>query len=115
MRELPSGGVAERTTQNVADSDATIIIHDRELTGGTAETERVARQIGKPLLLVNAAELIAEIAAGQIAEFVRQDHVATLNVAGPRESEWPGGYEFARSVLTHFFRCARDLLHCAGS
>jgi len=30
-----------------------------------------------------------------IADFVREKQIDILNVAGPRESEWPQGYEYA--------------------
>ena len=34
-----------------------------------------------------------------IVEFVRAEKISILNVAGPRESEWPTGYGFAFAAL----------------
>jgi hypothetical protein len=37
-----------------------------------------------------------------IGEFVRKNEITVLNVAGPRESEWPEGYEYATRLLEAF-------------
>src|SRR5262249_54475239 len=34
----------------------------------------------------------------------RQNAIEILNVAGPRASQWPGGYQFAFAVLKQFFQ-----------
>jgi hypothetical protein len=39
---------------------------------------------------------------GLIANFVRAEKIVTLNVAGPRESEWLGGYDYAFQALEIF-------------
>ena len=104
LREVPSGGLAERTLQNVIDSDATLIIHRRPLTGGTAETAQFCREHGKPHLLLDAEKLSPAGAAAQAQKFIRGRDVRVLNVAGPRASEWPEGYKFTHAVLSSSLR-----------
>ena len=104
LRELSGGGFAERTAQNVADSDGTLILYFGELRGGTKETARQCAEKNKPSLLIDAATTAPELAAKRVRGFVREHKLSVLNVAGPRASEWPQGYEFASAVLTHAFR-----------
>ena len=104
VRELEGGGFTERTLQNVKDSDGTIIIYPGKLTGGTEQTVQfcVARQ--HPHLLVDACRVSGEDAARLIGDFVRENKIDILNVAGPRQSEWPEGYDYAYDVLDIFCR-----------
>jgi hypothetical protein len=37
-----------------------------------------------------------------IREFVRKHKIDTLNVAGPRQSEWADGYDYAAFTLEAF-------------
>jgi hypothetical protein len=93
---------AERTCQNVNDSDATVIIYFDELSGGTEHTVRCAIDLQRPHLLIDAAKVSADCAAELIADFVSGHKIATLNVAGPRESDWKGGYDYTFRALDIF-------------
>jgi hypothetical protein len=37
-----------------------------------------------------------------MAEFVRENKIGILNVAGPRQSDWPEGYDYASRALDTF-------------
>jgi len=52
--------------------------------------------------LIDASKIRAEDAASLIADFVRAKKIKILNVAGPRQSEWPEGYEYALRSLESF-------------
>ena len=88
--------------QNVKDSDATVIIYFDKLRGGTEQTVRFCIEQKRPHKLIDAAEISAESAAQLVAEFVREEKISTLNVAGPRQSEWPHGYDYAFRALDIF-------------
>jgi predicted Rossmann-fold nucleotide-binding protein len=92
---LPAGGYEERTRRNVADSDGTVIIAFGSPTGGSETTRLAALEVGKPLLVIDAAT--TKEAAEKIAQFVRSHDLHVLNVAGPRASEQPkiGAYVYA--------------------
>jgi hypothetical protein len=100
LKETSSADPQVRTHRNVRDSDGTVIFsRKRELSGGTAETARFATEIGKPLLhLTTAAD--AHEAARRLDAFLREYHIAVLNVAGPRESEEPDVGPFVPIVLS---------------
>ena len=100
VQELEAGGFTQRTLQNVKDSDGTIIIYAGELGGGTEQTARFCVELGRPHQLVDASKITAQDAGNSIADFVRAKQIGILNVAGPRQSEWPEGYDWAFRVLT---------------
>ena len=95
LKELENGGFIERTLQNVKDSDGTVIIYPGKLSGGTEQTVRFCIEQRRPRLLIDASKIPIKEAAKLIADFVREKQIDILNVAGPRESEWPQGYEYA--------------------
>ena len=102
VKELEQGSFAERTLQNVKDSDGTVIIYFDELRGGTEYTLNCCIELPKPHCLINAAEISEKDAATVIVDLVREHNVSTLNVAGPRKSEWPDGYDYAFRALEIF-------------
>ena len=104
VREMSAGGPEERTRQNVIDSDATVIIHFGELRGGTEYTFRCCQETQRPCQLIDASKSSTNEAGKLIADFVRQGDVEILNVAGPRDSEWQSGYEYASAALQAFAR-----------
>jgi hypothetical protein len=103
LKELEGGSFAERTLQNVKDSDGTLVIYFGEPRGGTKFTVQCCVEQRRPHKLIDAAELSAERASELIAEFVREEKVTTLNVAGPRQSEWPDGYDYTFRARDIFF------------
>ena len=60
----------------------------------------------RSLDLIEAMYASAE-AAQPIANLVRNHKIDVLNVAGPRQSEWPEGYDYAfRALETFLARCS---------
>jgi hypothetical protein len=102
LKELEHGGFTERTLQNVKDSDGTVIMYSVQLSGGTERTVRFCVEQGRPHQPIDASKISTEKAAWSIADFVREHNIDILNVAGPRQSEWPEGYDYAFSVLEAF-------------
>jgi hypothetical protein len=102
LKELEHGGFTERTLQNVKDSDGTVIIYPGKLSGGTEQTVRFCVGQQRPHQLIDASKISAEEAARLIADFVRKRKIDILNVAGPRQSEWPEGYDYAGRALDAF-------------
>jgi hypothetical protein len=102
IQELQSGGFTERTLQNVKDSDGTVIIYPGKFSGGTKQTVKFCVEQRRPHELIDASNISIEEAAQLIADFVRKNKVDILNVAGPRASEWPAGYDYAFRALDNF-------------
>jgi hypothetical protein len=104
VQELQGGGFSERTLQNVKDSDGTVVIYSEELRGGTEQTVRFCVELKRPHQLIDASKIYAEDAAKLIADFLRKNRIDILNIAGPRQSEWPEGYDYASGVMSAFLK-----------
>jgi hypothetical protein len=108
---LAGAGYRARTRQNVEDSDATLILSDGELTGGTAHTKRFCTGRGRPCLVVDAAAMSPSQAAKAVVAFLgvpgRTPPITVLNVAGPRATGWPDGYAYARAVVRAVIQAVR--------
>lgn len=100
LRETPSGRYGERTEWNVRDSDATLIIGRLISSRGTALTRRLARMYDRPVLEFEPGQ---RAGIGSILDWMQSRDIRVLNVAGPRESESPGIYDEALSVLDALF------------
>ncbi|MEX2288399.1 MAG: putative molybdenum carrier protein [Planctomycetaceae bacterium] len=81
--ETPAQDYSQRTAWNVRDSDGTLILTLGKPTGGTALTKTLADEAGKPCLVVDLGENAGADAA---VEWIANESVRTLNVAGPREN-----------------------------
>jgi hypothetical protein len=99
LQELKAGGFAERTLQNIRDSDGTVVIYCAQLRGGSEQTVRFCFEEERAHRLIDAAILSPAEAAALIVTFVCAEKISVLNVAGPRASEWLGGYDFAFAAL----------------
>jgi Circularly permutated YpsA SLOG family len=102
VKELESGGFTERTLQNVKDSDGTVIVYPGKLSGGTEQTLRFCIEQKRPHQLIDGSKTSTEQAARLIVNFVRENKIHVLNVAGPRQSEWPDGYNHVSRALDLF-------------
>jgi putative molybdenum carrier protein len=102
LQELHGGGFTERTLQNVKDSDGTVVIYPGELCGGTEQTVRFCVDLKRPHQLIDASKTSAEDAAKLIADFVRKNEIRIQNVAGPRQSQWPEGYDYTSRAVALF-------------
>lgn len=106
QRETQSASYHVRTEQNVIDSDATLIITRGPLRGGTALTLRMAVQHQRPYSVV---DLDGPPQVDEIRDWLRENQVARLNVAGPRESSSPGITQRARLLVEELLsRPSRD-------
>jgi len=104
LTETDSAVYAVRTERNVVDSDATLIVCRGRPTGGTDLTLRLARRHAKPHLVV---DLNGPVLA-KIRRWLAKVRPATLNVAGPRESQAPGIAAQAKELLIRLFSPPRS-------
>ncbi len=101
LKETPSEEYRQRTEWNVRDSDGTLVLTRGAPTEGTAYTIEVAKKSGKPCLVLDLTEGPNESA---VKAWAHEHAVRVLNVAGPRESKFPGIYaqaaHFLRTILS---------------
>ncbi len=104
LTETKSKHPTARTKANVKDSDATLIIAQGPLTGGTALTQRIAKEKYKPCLVTDPTDCSAvEIANA----WLEDNEIKVLNIAGPRASNDPQIYELSCQFLRKMI-CSDD-------
>lgn len=96
LSETDSSDYAVRTAWNVRDSDATLVLAVGPLTGGTAYTVACTRIEGRPCLVVDLSTLPG---VAEVIEWLEEEKVRCLNIAGPRASTAPGIYGLAAAFI----------------
>jgi len=100
LQELKGSGYRQRTKRNVIDSDGTLIIYFDHLTGGTEQTVMFCMKEKKPYLLIDATELSVVRSAERIKEFIHDQGISILNVAGPRLSSERQSHRYTQEVIS---------------
>lgn len=100
LEELVSPNYKVRTEQNVIDSDATLILYERQFTGGTMLTSRLAEKWDKPCLVVRIDQ---SWDIGPVRTWLSEFRPETLNIAGPRESTCQGIQQRSEAALLSIF------------
>lgn len=99
LAETPVAEYPQRTEWNVRDADATLILRGGGSDRGTSLTEAIAGRLGKLCLAME----LEKANAVAIRNWIANNRIRVLNVAGPRESSCEGVYlqavELLRRVL----------------
>lgn len=103
MTETVSSDNTERTELNVINSDATLIVSNGELGGGSKLTERFARKHKKPILHLDLMSISTESAAEKTQVWLAASKCGTLNIAGSRASKDPTIYADTLELLRLIF------------
>lgn len=109
FKESPTENPDERTRLNIEHSDGTLILVPElpipsKIKDGTLLTIEYAKQKCKPTLIVAVNDFEKY---HLINQWVRENNIRVLNVAGPRESSWPGIYDSARQFFEGCFSALR--------
>lgn len=101
LTELTEGDYPARTEKNVMESDGTLILNICSLTGGARQTLDFARKHGKPWLVM---QLEHDLDTVPVRQWAKENSIRVLNIAGPRESKYPGLHEIAVLFLRRLFQ-----------
>jgi hypothetical protein len=96
LKETESRHYGRRTSLNVRDADATLVLSRGAPSGGTALTVKLADRLEKPCLVI---DLEAPDPQAEAEAWLTARPLGVLNVAGPRESTAPGIYREASAFL----------------
>ncbi len=96
LKETASASYRIRTERNVRDSDAVLILTWGSPREGTALTQRLAEEYGKPCFVV---DLSLDSNPEYVRAWLKENEIECLDIAGPRESQFPGIYEKAALFL----------------
>jgi hypothetical protein len=99
LQEMPTSIYPEGSEKNILDSDGTLIISHGKLTGGSALTRELAVKYNKPNIHIDLNIIPEFEAALKVSNWIRDNNVGILNVAGPRASKDPHINQKAMDVL----------------
>ena len=99
LREMAVENYAQRTKQNVLDSDGTLIFSHGQLTGGSELTRIFTVKHGKPCLHIDLNSKSNLKISLNIDMWIRKNNIRVLNVAGPRASKDPKIYKAVFKLL----------------
>lgn len=99
LQETPSAEYPQRTTWNIRDTDATLVIARGPLHGGAAFTRDEAERQRKPVLVVDLAGGPPDRMLARLHDWLTTLPGTRLNVAGPRATSDPSAYAEARTLL----------------
>ncbi len=108
LTEMPTRSFPKRTEQNVVDSDGTLIFSYGRLTRGSALTRRLAMKHRRHWLHVDLTKQTRFQAARSITDWLRQNNIKALNVAGTRASKSPVIYDAVKVTMEAV--CYMDLV-----
>jgi hypothetical protein len=100
LRETWSAEYDVRTEYNVRDSSATLIIYRSMMSKGSLLTKKFCLQYQKPFLEI---DLGRDYRPEEIAHWLDDKRIETLNIAGPRESQSPGIYIATMELLNSVY------------
>lgn len=101
LKETLTAVYAERTELNARDSDGTLILYQKPLSGGTALTLQCAKKYSRPFLLL---DLDMPVDRAAFKNWLETNGIKVLNIAGPRESHAPG------QIYRRSYACLRELV-----
>ena len=101
LKQTNSSEYPPRTTINVLDSDGTIVFTVGKPERGSALTLSLCNKHKKPSLHIDLGIMTHPPAAQLIAQWITREKINVLNVAGNRESVFPGIEKQVEEVLIH--------------
>lgn len=99
LQEMSTGSYTRRTEQNVIDSDGTAIFSHGRLSGGSLRTFKYAKKHNKPSIHLDMTRLPVDEAVREMLQWIKENKIQILNVAGPRGSKDPEIYTVVKEVL----------------
>ncbi len=107
LQEMPTHNHPKRTEQNVIDSDGTMIISHGKLTGGSDYTSIMAKKHDRPWIHIDLDSVTVLDASLKINNWIIENSIRVLNVAGSRASEDLKIYEKTKDVVEGIILLAR--------
>ena len=99
LMEMSTTSYPERTRKNIRESDGTLILSHGRLTGGSEYTRKMALKYVKPVRHINFYRVTLFDAAVLINDWIVDNDIKVLNVAGSRASEDSKIYQSTLDII----------------
>jgi hypothetical protein len=108
LQEMTTKSYPKRTEKNVLDSDGTVILTHGILVGGSLLTQKKAIQHKKPVIHLDMNKVTVEKGADLLHDFIENNGIEILNVAGSRASKDPDICTKTSQVLERCIMKSKD-------
>jgi hypothetical protein len=98
LRETEDWSYPERTKKNILESDGTVVFTNGEPTGGSKLTLELATE-NRAFIHIDLSFMTKDDAVEMVSDWAEATGVEILNVAGSRESSFPGMQEIVADVI----------------
>lgn len=98
LQEHPATAYPPRTKANILAADGTIVFGDVQSTGSRLTLD-LCRKHHKPVFVVPSSAVFSKRSQQKFSDWLRENAVQVLNVAGNRESKRPGLQQAVRDFL----------------
>jgi hypothetical protein len=102
LNDIETENRSKKIEQNIIDSDATLIISHGLLTGLSLITQKIASRLNKSWCHIDLMEMDEFEGAVILHEFIDDNDIEVLNVAGPNASQDPFIYRSVKSIIETF-------------
>lgn len=103
LTEMSNSSYPLRTERNVKESTGTLIISHGQLTEGSDYTRKMAIKHQRPWLHIDLNETPAFKASTLISNWIEDNNIEILNVAGPRASKDPKIYSAVTKLIESLY------------
>ena len=100
LQEMPTDSYPRRTEKNVQEADATLILTHGPATGGSRLTRELAVRHQRNQLHIDLLRTPAFKAIRMISDWIDENGIEVLNVAGSSASKDPAIYDKTLQILT---------------
>ena len=100
LEEMPTESYPRRTEKNIREADGTLILTHGPATGGSKLTIDYAVRFQSKHLHIDLRRTPAFKAVRTVSEWIRENEIAVLNVAGSSASKDPAIYDKTLQILT---------------
>jgi hypothetical protein len=103
LKEMPTSNHSKLKERNILDSDGTLIISSGDLADDLLLIKETAEKKQRPWFYIDIDIVHAFRAAAIASEWVAENEIETLNIAGPAASENPGIYRHTMKILESMY------------
>lgn len=103
LKEMLTSSHPKLKERNILDSDGTLVISRGDLTDDLLLTKKIAKEKQRPWFHIDIDIVHAFGAAAITSEWVAENEIKILNIAGPTESENPEIYRHTMKILESMY------------
>jgi hypothetical protein len=103
LNEMPDQNLSERTKKNIKEASGTLILSYEKFREQFDFIKKISKRFAKPVLHIELHTTVAFNAATRINDWIVDNDISVLNVAGPRNEQDPRIYQATLDIIQAVF------------